>query len=152
MANTVEISTFQNLTEELEGESDRALAVLAAAYLDFLLGEILILQMKVSEKKARELLLNGESGVISTFSAKIRLAYCLGLISDSQKKDLNIIRGIRNGFAHKFDMSFSESVIADKCRELDGAKIHGSPLESVQQYRKAAVRLMIDFMVKIKKS
>ena len=44
------------------------------------------------------------------------MAYYLGLISQPCRRDLDIIRGIRNDFAHKLDIgSFSVQTVQDRC-------------------------------------
>jgi DNA-binding MltR family transcriptional regulator len=52
-------------------------------------------------------------------SARIRAAYCLGLITKDQYDDLNLIRRIRNKFAHRLhDLSFKDKEILDWCNSL----------------------------------
>ena len=89
------------LTNELSRESDRAAALLAAGYLDHLLGELLAVNMVVAQSQVEELLYKNGNGPLGTFSARIDLAYCLGLTSDDEYRDLNLVRKIRNDFAHR---------------------------------------------------
>jgi len=44
--------------------------------------------------------LQGESGPLRSFSAKISMGYALGIYSEKIQHDLNIVRVIRNAFAH----------------------------------------------------
>jgi hypothetical protein len=44
--------------------------------------------------------LTNEKGPLSTFNSKIIAAYAFGLIDETTRKNLNIIRTIRNAFAH----------------------------------------------------
>jgi hypothetical protein len=44
--------------------------------------------------------LTGEKGPLSTFHSKIIAAYAFGLIDETTRKNLNIVREIRNAFAH----------------------------------------------------
>lgn len=44
---------------------------------------------------------------MSSFSGRINLAYCLGWISDEARRDLHVIRDLRNRFAHGFEHSLS---------------------------------------------
>ncbi len=47
------------------------------------------------------------------------MAYYLGLISPACRRDLDIIRKIRNDFAHKLEIdSFGVESIRNRCREL----------------------------------
>ena len=55
--------------------------------------------------------------------AQIRIALAVGLISDDAASDFEVIRGIRNDFAHSFEheLDFSAPSIADRCRNLKSA-------------------------------
>jgi len=139
------------LTNEFQCESDRAAAVLAAAYLDHLLGELIAATMAVEPAEVEELLYQKGNGPLGTFSARTNTAYCLGLFSKDETRDLHLIRKIRNDFAHKLvDMSFASQEIANRCRELKGARIGGHPSSPRESFSKAAVRLMVDIILRIR--
>lgn len=106
MANAMKV-----VVEGLAGESDRGTVVLAAAWLDDSLTSILAAYMKPDTKKD-DLLSPG--GAIGDFGTKIRLADRLRLAHPSLLKSLDIIRRLRNDFAHiASDLSFeTESVKA----------------------------------------
>lgn len=68
-----------------------------------------------------------DPGILSTFGARIKLAFLLGLISEREHRLLNLIRKIRNDFAHNSRIiSFSKSPIKERCLELDVTKILGT--------------------------
>ena len=95
------LKNLEILQDELEkSASDRSCVIVAAAYIDELLGYIfkLFLSSPSSEKEDKELF--SVYGPLSTFSSKIVLSYRLGLISNYEYKTLQIIRKIRNSFAH----------------------------------------------------
>jgi hypothetical protein len=47
------------------------------------------------------------------------MAYCLGLIGPHIRDDLDIVRGIRNDFAHGHrEITFDEASIRDRCLNL----------------------------------
>jgi len=103
--------------KEIRGQSDRAAAVIGASVLDELLRAVLT-DFFVYDKKRLSALL-GNSGPLGTFSSRIDVSFCLGLISKQELDDLHIIRGIRNDFAHKLiKTSFDEAPIKDKCLSL----------------------------------
>ncbi len=105
--------------KELQYESPRAAVIIACAFLDAQLRAIL-LNSFVDKKTSEELL---ESD-ISSFSSRIKTAYCMGLISESMFHDLNIIRKIRNKFAHQMHgYSFDEPEIVRWCNSLELAKM-----------------------------
>lgn len=55
-------------------------------------------------------------GPLSSFSAKIKVAYAIGMIPSSVKKDLEIMKEIRNAFAHSFTkLDFNQPDIREIC-------------------------------------
>lgn len=95
------LKNLKILQDELEkSSSERSCVIVAAAYIDELLGYIfkLFLASPSSEKEDKELF--SGYGPLSSFSSKIVLSYRLGLISNYEYKTLQIIRKIRNSFAH----------------------------------------------------
>lgn len=56
--------------------------------------------------------------IVGNFGAKIKLAFCLGLISSDETNDLDIIRKIRNHFAHSKECSFNDQKIVDLCKNF----------------------------------
>jgi DNA-binding MltR family transcriptional regulator len=99
--------------EEFQGETDRAAAVLAVAYLDSRLEALLRAKFLVVPKFVEELL-TGQGG-LSSFSARISVAYAVGLISLSAAADLHLVRQIRNDFAHRpHGLSFNTQSIANR--------------------------------------
>lgn len=99
-------------------ESDRAAAVLGAALLDERLKN-----MFFSRLAAKQESLLGKMGPLSTFSSRINLAFALCWIDAETENDLNIIRDVRNDFAHHLDhgLSFETQSIADRCNNLQSA-------------------------------
>lgn len=89
------------LFEELEhSPSDRSCVIVSAAYIDDLLEYLIkcFLSSPSNEKEDKELF--SGYGPLSSFSSKILLSYRLGLISDYEYRTLQVIRKIRNSFAH----------------------------------------------------
>ena len=101
-------------------ESDRACAVLGAALLDSRLEGLFDRRLRCFQDE-----LLSSSGVLGTFSARIRVSRALAWISEDVRFDLNQIRAIRNEFAHNMDheLSFTNQGIADKCRTLRVAQV-----------------------------
>ena len=114
---------WETFLHEFAHESDRASAVLGATYLDELLGK-LIASFLIDDKKAIDALLSPSQpyAPLSSFSAKIIMAYCLGLIDKIQYHDLNIIKRIRNLFAHGLQgLEFQDGQIS---KEINKLRIH----------------------------
>ncbi len=92
------IKLFFDFLEEFRTEGDRSAVILGTAKLDYLLRQLITKNLLHSTTTNDELL-DGDSP-LSTFSAKIKLCYRLGLIDRELVWILNLIRKIRNDFAH----------------------------------------------------
>lgn len=89
------------LVKSLLDESERASVILAAARLDVDL-ERLLKHVLHHHPGGSDPLFEGDR-MLGTFSAKIALAYRLGLISPELEHALQMVRKIRNDFAHQLD-------------------------------------------------
>lgn len=104
--------------DELYAESDRGCALIAAAYLDDLL-LALLRKALVDDRKAFEELV-GANRPLGSFSSRITVANCLGLLSPQVHRDLNRVRRIRNGLAHcRAPVSFEDQSVSDLCSQLE---------------------------------
>ncbi len=108
---------FIEMFDEFKSESDRATVILAAAKMDAML-YLLISKHLRPITIGRDELLDGDSA-LGTFSARINLAYRLGLINAHFTKSLHIVRKIRNSFAHEAKSgSLNSGGHSDRIREL----------------------------------
>ncbi|MDN7419533.1 MltR family transcriptional regulator [Burkholderia dolosa] len=111
------IADYMEFRRRLFAESDRGCALVAAAYLDDEITKLLRARMVDNKHNTDALLAQGRP--IGAFSAKIRVAYAMGLIPDDVLHDINIIRDIRNKFAHLHGpLSFDDPAIKDQCGAL----------------------------------
>jgi mannitol operon repressor len=85
----------------------------------------------VEHRDADKLLNEGIAAPLGSFSYRTLAAILQGLISEQEYKDCNIVRDIRNKFAHKPDISFADQSVKDKCSNLSGKNVEGA---SPQQY------------------
>ncbi len=105
---------FNDFLREFQAESDRAAAILAAAYLDDLLSRLLLASFVDDSRSCRDLV-NGERS-LSSFAARIAACYAFGLVSESERFDLDQVRDIRNKFAHERQgLTFVDESISAKC-------------------------------------
>jgi len=111
---TTDISTFLN---ELAQESERSAVVLSAARLDNAL-EKLLKSYLVHYPGGSDNLFD-QDRPLSTFSAKIALAYRMGLIDSDFEHSIQMIRKLRNDFAHSIEHpSLSSSPNKERLGEL----------------------------------
>lgn len=105
------------LRDILGKESDRGCVLSAAAFLDNELGKLLK-SVLIQDDSILKVLFEGY-GPLATFSARIDLAYGLGYIAPMQRRDLHLIRKIRNIFAHRTGkVTFDDNHISSRCLEL----------------------------------
>jgi DNA-binding MltR family transcriptional regulator len=108
---------WQRLVEEFQKKSDRAVAILGTTYLNTHLARLLECFLIDDEKIANMLL--GEENPLGTFEARIKAAFGLGLISQTEYHDLVLIWHIRNRFIRDMDEGrFTEDDIQNLCRRL----------------------------------
>ena len=109
-------------------ESDVGCALIGTAFLDDCL-EALLRASFLNDPQVMERLL-GVDRPLGTFSSRIDVAYCLGLITPDERKELHLMRNIRNHFAHqRRKTTFSEAPVSDLCRNLQGVS-HKCPKAS----------------------
>ena len=109
---------FENFYSHLSKESERGSAIVGAALIDDALEEILKTFM-IKPLKSKDELFDSSFAPIESLSAKIALAYRLGLISPNVRTSLDLIRKIRNDFAHiSRQIDFGTQSIQNRIREL----------------------------------
>jgi mannitol operon repressor len=115
------IELFAKFLKEFQDESDRGAVILAAAMLDQKLKTIL--QDFLIENSGSKYLFKGATAPLGSLCSRQNLAFSLGLISEYEFKDCEIVRKIRNDFAHKFELEFSfqDRKIYDLCWNLQAS-------------------------------
>lgn len=109
----------------LRNGDDRTIAIIGGTFLEMTLEHILFSFFPDNNKDVEKMMdFNQPMG---NFSNKITMAYCLGLIEKVIKEDLNLVRKIRNEFAHDLYASFENEKIKSWCKELKWHKIAITP-------------------------
>jgi hypothetical protein len=115
--------------EELYGQNDRATAILYAALVDNALVRLISKQMR------EDLNSNDRRELFETLDRKISLAYALKLIGPISRSDLDLVRFMRNQFAHsRRPIRFSIPEVGAVCAalqfpELPGVELPLGPLD-----------------------
>jgi len=128
------LRAFVEYLEELAQQSDRGAAIMGAAFLDDEIAGLLAFFMdpkRLDSKRKKESALEYQifhgTGPLSSFAARINLAFALGYIDESEYWDLHIVREIRNEFAHfSYKLDFSTPEIHGLCRAL---KLRGETID-----------------------
>jgi mannitol operon repressor len=104
--------------KEYQSETDRGAALVGAAQLDHQLFELL--KRYFINGKESDDLLEGATAPLGTFSARILAAFCLGLISEYEFRELQLIRKVRNEFAHRtHGLLFADPKVTSLCADFD---------------------------------
>lgn len=116
-----EVKRHWRVVAAVETASDIGAACIATAYL----GERLTTAIKacfVAEADNNKIIhkaLFGKGRPLGSFYTKTELAYALGLLGPKARKDLDLIREIRNELAHLVDtLTFDTPCIKSRCNEL----------------------------------
>jgi hypothetical protein len=112
-----ELKDFSAFLHEFQSETDRGAALVGAALIDQKLADTLR-SFLVAGKTAAELL-DGGTAPLGTFSARIKAAHALGLIDGFELTECDLIRKVRNEFAHSIHgTTFAEPKITSLCDRL----------------------------------
>ncbi|MYG52497.1 MAG: hypothetical protein F4204_09145 [Rhodospirillaceae bacterium] len=105
--------------QSLIDESDRGAAILAASNFEERLRERITSRFVDLNRKMEKRIFEGY-GPLSTFAAKIDIAYALQLYDERTRGGLHTIRKIRNIFAHSSaPLEFNDEKVAELCRKLE---------------------------------
>lgn len=110
------LKDFLPFLDTHNAESPRGSVLVACSFLDEQLRTIIDGYLVEDSDKGQ--LLDGFNAPIGSFSARIKAAHCLGLISDKERDDCDTLRKIRNEFAHNHRTSFEDNKLVDLCKNL----------------------------------
>lgn len=131
--NEANIADLPGFIEELQQGPDRTTAILAGVFIDELL-RMLLESFLVADAKVQKELFSPERP-LSTLSARTKMAYSLGLISKVAYDDIEIIRNIRNAFAHSLHgISFEHELVRKEVRSLHCIQQFQPPADAPSRY------------------
>jgi hypothetical protein len=149
----LEIDDLNAMVGAFHKESDRGAAILAGSFLEHYLG--VFLRSKTTDSKVAERLFDA-MGPLGSFSQRITVAYAFGFIEKHQYSNLEILRKVRNHFAHNpLHASFSDEEVRNKVVNLTtyGGEAGGYTSEHGRQvYVFSCGVLCGDFYTKMKRS
>ncbi len=120
---------YEFFSDKLRDESDRGSVIISAVILEDILQKMLKIRLISSVNKDDELF-DSTYAPINNFSAKIDLAYRVGLIRPHIRSSLHLIRKTRNEFAHSLLSSgFEENSVKSRISEL--FKVNKNILDSM---------------------
>jgi hypothetical protein len=116
---TPSVDDLPAMEQEFYGEGDRAVTILQAALVETILESSIerVLQLDLTREAAKEIF--QFEGPIGNFSGKITTADALGIFGPKTRHDLDLIRLMRNQFAHcRKPLKFSTAVVSNVCKNL----------------------------------
>jgi DNA-binding MltR family transcriptional regulator len=104
--------------------SDYEAAMLPASLLEYMLMQAITTKfIPLGQEHIDSLFSDGGKGPICSFSAKIKIAYALGILSSETRSQIERIRIVRNHFAHHKDKSsFDDDAVKIECLKFKGHK------------------------------
>ncbi len=138
------LKEFVGFLPELNKESDRGCVMVACSYLDELLRRTLLAFLV--EVPTSVDLVEGFNAPLGTMSTRAAAAYSLGLIREKEFKELEILRRLRNRFAHGVHVSFDMQDVKALCQNLTMSARNGDPSKDTARglYTTAAVCLILN--------
>jgi hypothetical protein len=119
MRTRYEPADMEAILREMAGESDRAAITVGGALVEHTLELLIKTKLRSPQNNTEAGYLFSDTGILGTFWQKIWAAYFLQLIGPSARKELDVIRSIRNEVAHNMNpVSFADRRIYDKCLNL----------------------------------
>jgi DNA-binding MltR family transcriptional regulator len=110
---------FNEVFQSLKAESDRGCVLVVASMIEQILENYICRCLVPKVSSEDELLSRSGNKPISSFSAKINLAYRLGLIPREEHRIYHQLRELRNACAHNIDrQDFVANHFKDRTRNI----------------------------------
>ncbi|WP_448110792.1 transcriptional regulator [Pseudomonas lini] len=139
------LSGFMDFLTDFNKETERGAALAAAAMLDEQLARII--ESFLIPNKGSKALLDGFNAPLGTFSARISASFAFGLISEIEYRECELVRKVRNEFAHQIKVSFKNEKVVSLCAQLQlSAKSYGDAyIGTRDQFTTSAITLILNF-------
>jgi len=142
---TEDIIDFRKFIDELSKETDRGLPLVSMALIDEKLRDTL--ESFFIEGEVTKKLLDEFNSPLGSLSSRLTTCYALGLIDDYEYSEINILRKVRNEFAHlKHGINFSTEKIKGLCSSLKSQLPEGEdyPLNNPRfRFRNAVICIVL---------
>lgn len=138
---------LNRLNSYLGSLDERGLVLSLAAFSEDSLGKMLLTFML--DNKASKELIEGFNAPLGTFSSRIKACFSLGLITEGQYKDLELLRKIRNKFSHSWEnISIDDKDISQQIQNLSFSRVDFEyPKNNYEKLKKSISCLLIEIKV-----
>jgi hypothetical protein len=134
--NKIDYQLIRSVEQNIERESDRSCAIIIFSLIDELMQGLILAECEASVPRLKDRLFDPQSGMLPNTAKRIFFAMALKWISKETFHTLNILRKVRNEFAHTI-----------ACDRFDHVKIRGL-LSSIASVNKdgfvAALEVALD--------
>jgi hypothetical protein len=131
MPKRYEPKEINAIADEMEHEGARAAITIGASLLEHALEDAIRYRLRQPSNKTEENVLFNEMGLLGSFNEKIWAAYFLGIIGPETRRDMDLVRTIRNEVAHNMNpISFETESIKARCLEIKISDQHIFPHRS----------------------
>jgi mannitol operon repressor len=136
IARYPELKEFFEYSDRYHKESDLGMVIAVCKYLEELLRRILQVAPDAEDRKRA-----GEVG----FGRKIKTVTRAGLITKEEAREVDLLRSVRNRFAHEMHASFTDDDIREWCEKLvySVKEYEGRPVSLMGQFRSSADSLIV---------
>lgn len=119
-----EVEALNRFMTIIKRQDERALVLSFATFVEDTLGRLLVAYFR--NCKATKELVVGSSAPLGTLGTRIKAVFAFGLVTEQQYKDMEILRKVRNQFAHNWEgVSLERNDIAAMVGQLSGYTFTG---------------------------
>ena len=136
-ASAVEKADLPAILDEIRDTSDRTAAIVLASLVERTVEQSITQALPRRDDKTIEKL-QARDGPLGNFYAKNHLGFALGIYDEVTRDNLEIIRKIRNAFAHTvLKITFETEQIIDEVKKLkfDAVEVSTTKLGEFSEYR-----------------
>ena len=141
MGTPVDIEILKTMAEGFKSSSERGEVLVVASILEDLLRQCI--EAHVVAHRDIKQLTNGSTAPVGTFFSRILVSFAIGLIPEDEYTELNLIRKIRNEFAHHTNATFQSQSVAKRCASL----LSWPPFQSIQATNQQRYTLSAAFLM-----
>lgn len=114
----ISVEKYKKYWGMLIESNDKGMVLIASSVIEDALTEIIKARL-IDSLSVTDALFSGEGSPLSTFSAKVELAYRIGAINEIHRKTLTVFRRLRNDFAHNAEfVSLASPLVADRVNAI----------------------------------
>lgn len=127
-SETLPLLELNRFMAHVSKQDDYALVLSLATFIEDTLGRVLSSYFR--DCKATRDLIDGFNAPLGTLSSRIKAAYSFGLIMKQQFDDMEILRNVRNKFAHNWEgVSLEQGDIKALIGKLSGYTLDQKPIK-----------------------